>query len=206
MNGNHENCAEQLDKLSQTVRTILLSLNDVIARVKPMETKIVNLETEVNLLKEEIKDLNDERQSVDQAVMVRKTMAEESKSLTRLDEKINLLEDKVQTLQVKTTEQSKMERTVSTHEIRNATEQMERQFNCTRKFFSEHSLWRHMETSHPKMEPKLFKCKHCVTIFHSRESVWMHIINDHIDTIAPYNLPDQSNHSSESQVPFSPQN
>lgn len=34
MNGNHENCAKQLDKLSQTVRTILLSLNDVIARVK----------------------------------------------------------------------------------------------------------------------------------------------------------------------------
>ena len=190
MNGNNVDCEQQIAQLSQTVRTLLLSLNDVISnKVKPLETRVVQLEAEVESLKEDIKKMRDDVKSnhkkEEPVETETKAVKEESENLTKVEGKINLLEKRIKTLEVKPTERNQ-----TAHEIRNVTEQTDRQFQCTyctRKFMSEHALWRHMDTSHPQMEPKLFKCKYCVTLFHSRESLWMHTVNEHIDIIAPYN-------------------
>ena len=190
----HDNCGQQIAKLSQDVRTLLLTLNDVIVnKLKPTETKVANLETEVEQLKDEMKKLKEEfKPENTHGIEDIAKKVEKFESLTKVEGKIDLLEDKVKNLEVKTFEQSQMEKNLSLHEQRN--EPIEKNFHCTyctRKLNSELGLWRHMKTFHPQMEQKLFKCKHCANIFHSRESLWIHTINVHIDIIAPYNVPDK---------------
>lgn len=194
MTGNHEKCEQQIDQLSHNVRTLLLNLNDVIVnKVKPMQAKIEKLESDLGVFKDELRNLKSKETRIHEEIVKTSARAEQEgiETLTKeFEGKISLLENKIKALENRSFDQSSMEKNLTMYEGINAAAPVTKeQFYCTycnRRLKSEHGLWRHMETSHPHLEPLLFKCNYCERTFSNRDFVWSHTVEAHIEFIEPF--------------------